>query len=68
MAGEHILKLLVEENARVEVGDRWMLLCYLPTKPGGIEYTVYQQKSYAKKTTILIQTQNEKEACRILKG
>ena len=49
MAGEHILKLLIEENARVEIGDRWLVV---PVNPGGIEYTVYQHKSYAKRTRV----------------
>lgn len=40
MAGEHILELLIEENARVEMGDNWMVC----TKRGiPIFYTVYQK-------------------------
>ena len=65
MTGEHILKLLVEENTRISIGDKW-LICH-----GDVIklYTVYQRKPYQKRTRILIEsTENEKLACEILKG
>ena len=64
MVGEHILKLLLEENARVEIGDNWMV-CNKRAIP--IFYTVYQTKPY-KDTSELIGTENEELACKILKG
>lgn len=65
--GGHIVKLLIEKNSRITVGDRWMVLDFCNTKLGGIEYVVYQRKRYAKKTVILIQTQDEEVACCVLK-
>ena len=65
MAGEHILKLLVEENCRIDNGDRW-LVCHGDAVK---RYTVYQRKPYQKRTRTLIEsTEDEQKACRILKG
>ena len=73
MAGEHILKLLIEENARVVIDNgRKILFCnYISVSEdnkGFIEYSVGYNKPYAKKMKILIKTVNEEDACRILKG
>jgi len=70
-SGEHIVKLLLEGNSWVCInnGDRWLLCEFNPATEGeGISYHVYERKPYAKKTTILIETDDEAEACRILKG
>ena len=64
MAGEHILELLLEENTRISLGDRW-LVCH-----GDIIklYTVYQRKLYQRRTRTLIEsTEDEEIACRYLK-
>lgn len=63
MAGEHIIQLLQDTTARVELGDRWML-CNFPAT----HFCVYEKKAYQKKTRVLIKTDNEQEACQILKG
>ena len=63
MVGEHILKLLIEENARIDLGDRWLVLKGLP-----IEYCVYERKPYQKSTRVLVVTEDEELACKILKG
>ncbi len=63
MAGEHILKALLENNSRLEIGDKWLIAW-----EDGRMFTVYQCKPYAKKTRTLIETDNEEKACRILKG
>ena len=63
MSGEHILKLLIEENTRISLGDRWLVVRGLP-----IEYYVYERKPYQKKACVLIETKDEQEACKILKG
>ena len=70
MAGEHILKLLIEENAKVVIdnGIIYMVVNFQIARMGKPEYTVYQRKPYARCARKLIQTQDEKEACRILKG
>lgn len=67
MAGEHILKLLAEERCRIDNGDRW-LVCNYSDAGKGIEYIVYEHKPYQKKIRILIETEDEQTACRILKG
>ena len=61
MKGEHILELLNEKNARVVYEDRRMYYT------NGL-YTVYHDKKYAKVRKILIETEDEKRACKILKG
>ena len=73
MAGEHILKLLLEENARISFGDRWLVCTQeaMPIQPINmhpITYVVYERKPYQKKTRVLIETEDEELACRILKG
>ena len=64
MAGEHILKLLLEENTRIGLGDRW-LVC---GQGAPIIYHVFECKPYQKKTRIIIETEDEELACRFLKG
>lgn len=69
MAGEHILKLLIEENGRIDIGDRWLICEFGPSnKFEGIAYTVYERKSHTRSTKILTETEDEQSACRILKG
>ncbi len=65
MAGEHILKLLIEENARIELGDRWLIVRAAGFPLG---FNVYEQKSPQEKVHNLLRTESEKEACKILKG
>ena len=64
MAGEYILKLLIEENARIELGDNW-LVCHGDTIR---RYTVYQSKPGQRRIALIESTEDEQEACRILKG
>lgn len=64
MAGEHILKLLVEEPERISVGDRW-LVC---KKEYPVIYCVYERKPYKRHTHLLIETKDEELACRVLKS
>ena len=65
MEGEHILNLLIEENARIDLGDRW-LVCHGESIK---RYTVYQRKPYQRRARALIEsTEDEELACRILKG
>ena len=65
MAGEHILKLLIEENTRIKLGDNW-LVCHGDVV---IRYTVYQRKPYQKRNRTLINsTEDEGKACQVLKG
>jgi len=66
MAGEHILKLLADTTARVDHGDRWMCVNLILKSPF-VHFYVYERKPYQKKTRTLIQTEDEEEACRILK-
>ena len=66
MAGEHILKLLDEPNSRIAIGDKW-LIRYEGFR-GRKLFEVYQHKPYVKKTKTLIETEDEEEACRVLKG
>ena len=73
MAGEHILKLLLEENTRIGLGDRWLVcgqgaMRIQPIDKHPITYHVFECKPYQKKTRILIETESEEEACRVLKG
>lgn len=68
MAGEHILKLLIEENARISVGHRRLIGGFPLGGTGGIEYTIFEHKPYAKNTKTLLVTQDEELACKILKG
>ena len=73
MAGEHILGLLIEENTRIGLGDRWLVCTQeaMPIQPINmhpITYVVYERKPYQKKTRRLIETEYEQEACRVLKG
>lgn len=66
MDGKHILKLLDEPDCRISIGDKWMVLYkgILTTKG----FIVYQRKRYQKYTRVLIETEDEQEACRYLKG
>lgn len=73
MAGKHILKLLVEENTRISIGDRWLVckqeaMRIQPISRHPITYIVYECKRYQKKTCTLIETDDEQRACEILKG
>ena len=67
MAGEHILKLLIDTSARISYSNREMIVeCnekgkYIP------RYSVFEYKKYGRKPIVLT-TNNEEEACRILKG
>mgnify|MGYP001597968927 FL=1 len=65
MAGEHILKLLDEPDARLSIGDKW-LVRWEPYNTS--IFTVYQRKKYQKSTRVLIETESEELACEILKG
>lgn len=65
MAGEHILKLLDEPDSRLSIGDRW-LIKWEPFNT--TVFTVYQKKRYQKITRVLIETESEELACKILKG
>jgi len=67
MAGEHILKLLADTTARVDHGDRWMCVNLIMKYPA-VHYYVYENKPYQRNTRTLIETDDEAEACRILKG
>ena len=64
MAGEHILKLLYEPDARLAIGDKWMIRYETYNKS---IFVVYQRKRYARKTLRLVETEDEKLACKILK-
>mgnify|MGYP001578837932 CR=1 FL=1 len=66
MSGEHILKLLDESNCHISIGDKW-LVCFEIFR-GEKLFAVYQRKPYQKKTRKLIETAEEEEACKILKG
>lgn len=65
MAGEHILKLLVDENARIGLSNRWLICSNTVRFP---TYCVYERKPYQRKTRALIVTEDEQLACRFLKG
>ena len=65
MAGEHILKLLDEPDSRISIGDKWLIRYELHYAKF---FTVYQHKRYGKHTRILVETENEELACKILKG
>ena len=56
-----IIDVLKDENrdVRVTCGYRWMVYVYG-------EYRVYERKTYAKHTKILIETESEEEAVRVL--
>lgn len=68
MPGEHILKLLIEGNARVDCNNRRWLVVDLTAREKIYKYTVYEHKLYAKKVITLVETEDEEEACKILKG
>ena len=69
MAGEHILKLLLEENVRIENNDRGLIVKDRSSDDKiYYEYCVYERKPYHRKTLRLIETEDEKLACKILKG
>lgn len=62
MAGEYILKLLNEIGARFVIGNKQLVRW-----SNGI-FTVYEHKKYAKNVIVLIETEDEELACKILKG
>lgn len=66
MAGKHILKLLIEENAKVSIGVRQLTCEFTPTKHGRVEYIII--KPYKKTRKKIFITNDEQEACRVLKG
>lgn len=66
MQGEHILKLLDVQDSRISIGDKW-LVRWEPYDNKKF-YTVYQRKKHQKCTRILITTEDEELACKILKG
>lgn len=68
MAGEHILKLLIEENARVNMGGRQLVCEFTPTSHRGVKYTIFERKPYAKTNKIIFITGDEEKACKYLKG
>lgn len=60
MAGKYILKLLDEIDSRLIIGNKWLIRY-------GRMFTVY--KKYAKSSDeILIETEDEELACKVLKG
>lgn len=66
MAGGHILKLLDEPDSSISIGDK-RLIRY-ERYDGKKFFEVYQHKKYKRNAQILIQTENEQEACKFLKG
>lgn len=59
-----IYDVLIEENARIDNGDRWMVI--EPSENGRV-FIVYQHKMYARNTVILYDGPNENMACEALK-
>ena len=69
MAGEYIFKILLEENVRIDNGNRWLIVKDRSSDDKiYYEYCVYEHKPYNRKTLRLIETDDEKLACKILKG
>lgn len=62
MAGEYILELLRETTATINYGNRW-----LANSRSDI-FTVYEKREFFETNRELIVTNNEEEACRVLKG
>ena len=68
MAGEFILKLLTESNAYLVTGGRSLTVAKVEGALHERYYTVYERKPYAKSAKVLIVTEDERNACEILKG
>ncbi len=51
-----IYDLLGNSNARISLGNRWLVYDHKDI------WTVYERKPYAKKTTTIIETVNERTA------
>ena len=66
MAGEHILKLLDEPNLRLTMGDKWLIR--YEGHEGKKVFEVYQKRVYRKNARVLVKTEDEELACKILKG
>ncbi len=67
----NIVELLADDEYQTRVscgGDRWLCAERATWKDGGIIFTVYEHKRYAKSTTTLIATSDEDEAVRALIG
>ena len=66
MAGEHILKLLADTNAIIEYDYKWMVVNILLGSQA-THFYVYEKLPHKRNTCVLIETQDEEKACRILK-
>ena len=52
-----------ESSARVSYGDRWLVVS---RDSDGLCFIVYQQKHRQKHARVLVNTENQDEACRYL--
>lgn len=59
-----IIDLLKDSNSRVVYGDTWLVLEY--DSDTSWEWVVYRRQYGKKKVEVLIRTQNEQEAVKIL--
>lgn len=66
MEGKFILELLNVPHSRITVGNKW-LIRYRSCNNTKL-YEVYERKKYQKYTRLLINTEDEEEACKVLKG
>lgn len=59
-----IYDVLIEENAKIYNGDKWMII---EPSENGCVFIVYQHKMYARNTVTLYDGLNENMACEALK-
>ena len=66
MQGKFILELLNIPNSKISVGNRWLIRyeSFNNTKL----FEVYEHKKYQRYVRLLINTEDEEKACKVLKG